>query len=175
MNKLAVYVFIIAIIIIFLIIIISMVRSANNCCVKYQNYLTGMWIGDPEFLKKSELSDLQIFISPRENQKRNGYIIMLDNNKEFILNQPIELEEYSSKHKQRWSAHSANKKNTNDLFNMNFILHTKVDDIFPKHLMFALSITNGALSISDQNGKIYSLLEKDLISSAAAVNTYKND
>jgi hypothetical protein len=175
MNKLLIYVFIIAIVIIFLIIIISMVRSANNCCIKYQNYLTGMWIGDPEFLKNAELSDLQIFISPNENKKRNGYIIMLDNNKEFILNQPIELEEYSSKHNQRWSAHSANKKNANDLFHINFILHTKINDIFPKQLIFALSITNGALSISDHNGKIYSLLEKDLISSSAAVNIYKND
>lgn len=174
MNKLIIYIFIIAIIIIFLIIIISMVRSADNCCIKYQNYLTGMWIGDPEFLKKADLSDLQIFISPKENKRRNGYIIMLDSTKEFILNQPIELEEYSSQHNQRWAAHSANKKNKNDLFNINFILNTQVDDIFPKQLIFALSMTNGALSISDRNGKIYSLLEKDLISSAVAINTYKD-
>jgi len=166
---------IIIIVIIFLIFIICMVRSANTCCVKYQNYLTGMWIGDPEFLKKSDLSDLQIFISPKEGQKRNGYIIMLDKNKEFILNQPIELNELSSSHTQRWSAHSANKKNKNDLFNITFNLNTQVDNIFPKQLIFTLSMLNGVLSIKDNTEKIYALLTKDLITSASAIKEYENN
>lgn len=173
MKKTTIYIIITVIIIIFLILIISIVNSANKCCVKYQNYLTGMWIGDPEFLKKSDLSDLQIFISPKENQKRNGYIIMLDKNKEFLLNQPIELEELSSSHSQRWSAYGANKQVKNDLFNIEFILNSEVENIFPKHLKFTLSMGGGVLSISDKNGKLYSLLEKDLISSAAAINAYE--
>jgi uncharacterized integral membrane protein len=176
-NKSLLYVFIIVVIIIVLIILICSIKNANVSCVKYQNYLTGMWVGDAEFIKKSDLSDLRIFISPREKRKRNGYIIMLDKNEEFILNQPIELEEVNSAHNQRWSAHNANKK-IDDGFNIQFNLSTDVKNSFPKKLNFLLSIIGGVLTITGQdkngNNKVYALMTKDLIASAEAVNAYQN-
>jgi len=170
-NKTIFYFFIIAIIIILLIMLITSIKSANKSCDKYQNYLTGMWIGDPEFIKKSDLTDLQIFIGPKENTKRNGYIIMLDKNNEFILNDPIELQEITSKHSQRWSANTENKKIKDDNFTITFQLLTEINNVFPKKMNFNLSIANGVLSIQS-NGKVYALLTKDLIASAEAVASY---
>ena len=164
--------FVIVILIIIIIIIICSVKNANSCCLKYNTYLSGMWIGDLEFIKKANLSDLQIFIAPKEQKKRNGYILMVDKNKDFILNQPIELVELSSQHKQRWSANTANKK-IDDEFMIHFQLNTDVKNIYPKKMIFILSIINGVLTIRDENNKIYALLTKDLIASASAISAYK--
>jgi len=191
------YLFIfISIIIILLITIIYITNGANKSCAKYHYYLTGMWIGDPEFLKKSNLTDLQFFISPKEKRGRcrirNCYIIMVDINGKFILNQPIELEEISSSHNQRWCAYGANKKIKDDVFNIEFritnediaepnkditepnkdIAEPEIFNILSKKIILSLSMINGSLIIKNNN-KIYGLLEKDLISSAAAISAYE--
>ena len=171
MKKTILYFFIIAIIIILLILLITSINSANKSCSKYQNYLTGMWIGDPEFIKKSDLTDLQIFIGPKENLKRNGYVIMMYKNNKFILISAIELKEITSQHTQRWSANAENKKIKDDNFNIEYQLLTDVNNVFPKKINLNLSMSNGVLSIQS-NGKIYALLIKDLIASAEAIASY---
>ena len=171
MKKTILYFFIIAIIIILLIVLITSITSANKSCSKYQNYLTGMWIGDPEFIKKSDLTDLQIFIGPKENVKRNGYIIMLDKNNEFILNSAIELKEITSQHAQRWSANTENKKIKDDHFNIEYQVLTDINNVFPKKINLNLSMGNGVLAIK-ANEKTYALLIKDLIASAEAIASY---
>jgi hypothetical protein len=54
-----------------------------------------------------------------------------------------------------------------------FQLNTDVKNIYPKKMIFILSIINGVLSIKDENNKIYALLTKDLIASASAISAYK--
>jgi len=175
MSDMKIIYIIVIIILLLLIIIIPTVQNANNCCIKYHNYLTGMWIGDPQFIKKSNLTDLQIFIGPKEKKKRNGYIIMLDQNNNFILNQAIELQELSSSHNQRWSAHSANKKKIDDDFNI-WLLIDNLKNVFPKKLKFSISMGNGILKIVGINingeEKTYALLTKDILASAEAIHAY---
>lgn len=170
------------ILVIFLIIFIVTIsanisKSANLSCNKYHYYLSGMWVGDPEFLKKSNLKDLQIFISPKNKTKnktkRNGYIIMVNTNNDIILNQPIELQEMSSTHNQRWNAYKMNKKIKDDNFTINYSILSDINtDLFPKNITMCVSMSNGTLVIkSDDN--IYALCEKDLIASADAIATYE--
>lgn len=161
-----------AIVIIFLIIIIFIVKSANNSCNKYHYYLSGMWSGDPEFLKKADLKDLQIFIAPKNKNKRNGYIIMIDANGDFILNQPIEMQELSSSHSQRWAAYNMDKKIKNDNFNVDYLITNDIED-FPKNISITVSIGNGSLIIKNNN-TTYALCEKNLIASAAAIEAYSS-
>ena len=194
------YIIFIAIIIIIIIIFICVLNnSASICNERYNNYLTGMWIGDPDFLKQSNLKDLQIFISPKEKKIRQGYIIMTDTNGKFIMNEPIEFKE--SNNSKKWSALKANKQknkdkfisyynvtntntnaststninastsiNTNDSTNTNASTNTNE---FPKNLKFGLSMCDGTLTIHDaDSNKLSALLEKDLISSAFAIEAY---
>ena len=173
--------FFVTVIAIFLIIIIYITKGATNSCNKYHYYLTGMWSGDPEFLKKSNLQDLKLFISPRERGVRNCYIIMVDINGGFILNEPISMKEISSSHNQRWNSHSENKKIKNDSFNVEFALlgeekktfSSEVFNVFPNRFILSFSIMGGSLIIKNREGKIYALFEKDLLSSAAAINAYE--
>lgn len=166
---------IISAIIAFLIIcILYFTKAANVSCNKYHYYLSGMWTGDPEFLKKSNLKDLQIFLSPKIKKKRNGYIIMVNINGDIVLNQPIELNEVTSAHTQRWAAYNMDKKIKNDNFDINYLILSDINtDIFPKNITITVSISNGSLTIKNNNN-IYALCEKDLISSAAAIATYED-
>jgi hypothetical protein len=165
-------------VIIFLIIFIvsisfNMTKSANISCNKYHHYLSGMWVGDPEFLKKSNLKDLQIFLSPKNKAKRNGYIIMVNINNDIILNQPIELQEITPMHNQRWAAYNTNKKIKDDNFIINYLILSDIDtELFPKNITMMVSMVNGTLVIKSNNN-IYALCEKDLISSAAAISAYE--
>jgi hypothetical protein len=171
--------FIVIAIIVFLIICIMLFTNfANTSCKKYHYYLSGMWIGDPEFLKKSNLKDLQIFISPKENKNRSkstrsGYIIMVNTNGDILINQPIDLKEITSSHNQRWAAYNMDKKIKNDSFDIQYQILNDIED-FPKNITMSVSITNGSLVIKNNN-TTYALCEKDLISSAAAIVAYEEE
>ena len=53
----------IAVLIILIIVIIAVVGAPTGR--RYCDYLSGMWVGDPAFLRKAGLRDMQMFISPR--------------------------------------------------------------------------------------------------------------
>ena len=175
------YIIFIAIIIVIIIIIIAILNtSATSCNERYNNYLTGMWSGDPDFLKQSNLKDLQLFIAPPEKNVRQGYIIMTDQDGNFLMNEPIEFKENVTNLK-KWNAFNANRKKTKDKFithhstdleSSNTDLSTKMTE-FPKNLKFGLSMCDGTLTIYDaDSNKLSAFLEKDLIGSAAAIEAY---
>ena len=180
------YIIIIAIIIVIIIIIFCVLNSsASNCNERYNNYLTGIWSGDPDFLKQSNLKDLQIFIGPKEGPKENfkerqGYIIMTDMDENFIMNEPIEFKE--NKSSKKWNALSANRQKTKDKYITHFTTGTNnstnnstTNSNFPKNLKFGLSMCDGTLTIHDtDSNKLSAFLEKDLIGSAAAIEAYTN-
>ena len=176
------YIIIISIIIVIIIIIFYLLNnSASTCNERYNNYLTGMWTGDPDFLKQANLKDLQLFISPKEKNMRQGYVIMTDINGNFIMNEPIEFKDTNNQSK-NWKALSANSQKNKD----KFIIHyenasesdskesdSKKSDKFPKNLKFGISMCDGTLTIHDtDSNKILAFLEKDFISSAVAIDTY---
>ena len=171
MKKYTCLSFVIIVIIILIIIVIIMKSSNSSCCTeKYNIYLTGLWVGDPEFLSQANLKDLQIFIAPKEKKLRQGYIIMTDTNGNFILNQAIEFRNTSQS-----SASKANKQKQKDKFNANYQTNIEDDSIFPKNIKLGVSMCDGTLSIHDtKSNKLYALLEKDLISSATAIEAYKS-
>ena len=100
---------------------------------------------------------------------------MVNANNDIILNQPIELQEMSSAHNQRWAAHNMNKKIKDDNFTINYLISSDIDtDLFPKNITMSVSMGNGTLMVKN-NGNVYALCEKDLISSAAAITAYEEE
>ena len=164
----------IAIIIAIILIVIVVVGNASSS--RYENYLTGLWIGDPAFLEKAQLSDLQLFIAPVDNGCRQGYLIITDSNGEFISNQAIEICERSSI-RRWWSALRSAFRTEKDTYKS-----CKVDIEYdavaegeeppmPSTLKLSLSMIEGTLTLYDDE-KVYAFMEKDLAASAAAVEAY---
>ena len=152
------------------IIIVALVGSAT--ARRYEHYLAGLWVGDPAFLKKAQLRDLQLFIAPREDGRRQGYLIITNEDGEFISNQAIEVRERP----QRWSALRAMLRTKNDAYSHRFKVEYDAvqegdEPPMPEKMKMTLSILNGTLTLYDGE-KIYAFMAKDFTASAAAVEAY---
>jgi len=180
-------------IIIILAIIYTVVDKTYN---KYENYLTGLWVGNAAFLKKAQLQDFQLFIAPSENGNRQGYLIITDLDNEFILNKAITI--HSS---QCWKSIISSIFQTKDDIYKKYSLNIEFDsdesksdgaksdgaksdgaksdesnsdnpkDPIPNNIKLTLSMLNGTLTLYDDK-KVYAFMEKDLVASAAAIEAY---
>ena len=155
MNLLYIY---IAIFIIIIILIIWLIINLKN---RYHKYLAGVWIGHDDFMKESELSDMQLLIL---KQPSVGYLYMIDDSGDIVTNSPITI-------KHNINSHSAIK----NLFSLHDICSFKVkitpiNDTnlpFPSELSAKLSIIDGTLTLHD-NKKIYAHMIKDINSTNLA-------
>jgi hypothetical protein len=169
MSRTAIF---IAVIVVILIVIVLSIGGAN--ARRYEKYLAGMWIGDPGFLKKAQLKDLQLFIAPREDGCRQGYLIITDMSGNFITNQAVEIRCSSL-----WgSALKTGFKTEKDSCKVRSF-EIEYDNLargeeppMPTQMKMALSILDGSLTLYDDK-KVYAFLEKDLAASSAALEAYE--
>jgi hypothetical protein len=137
---------------------------------RYDNYLSGLWVGDPGFLRKSQLSDLQLFISPEEGGSRQGYLILTDLDGNFISNQAVEMRVKSS----IWAALRSSFKTTADAFvlpNVALEFDDGGEPPMPISLKLSLSMIDGSLTLYDDE-KVYAFMTKDMTASASAIEAY---
>ena len=153
-----------------ILVIIALVAAAAAAARRYEHYLAGLWVGDPAFLKKAQLRDLQLFIAPRDaGGCRQGYLIITDKDGEFVSNQAIEICE----HTQWWSALSSTFRVKTDAYSTSDF-QTIYDDVtagdppMPEAMKMTLSILEGTLTLYDKE-KVYAFMHKDLAASAAAI------
>jgi hypothetical protein len=148
------------------IVIILFIITYGAVC-KYDEYLSGFWVGNSTFLKKSKLEDFQLFIAPYKNKCRQGYLIMIDENGEFVSNQVIEIKNKSN----WWDAFKSLYKKT-DIYKIDHVeLKYDAEPSMPKTIKMSLSILNGTLTLYDDK-KVYAFMEKDLSASAIALKAY---
>jgi hypothetical protein len=172
---------VIAVVILLLIILIAAVLGAL-AMRRYETYLSGLWVGDPGFLARARLRDLQLFLAPREGGRRQGYLIMTDLDGAFLSNQAIEVRERAAAQRW-WTALRSVFRTSGDAYASNCV-EIEYDDCgeragegggadppMPERMKMALSMLDGTLTLYDQD-KVYAFLEKDLTASAAAVAAY---
>lgn len=145
---------------------------------RYENYLSGLWVGDPGFLKKAQLRDMQLFLAPREDGCRQGYLIMTDLDGNFVSNQAFEFRERSAVQRW-WTALKAVFRTRRDAYSARCV-EFEYDDVaagteppMPERMKMTLSMLDGTLTLYDGE-KVYAFLEKDLAASAAAVEAYSS-
>jgi hypothetical protein len=163
--------------VIILVIILLAVYLGSVSGRRYEAYLSGLWVGDPSFLEKAQLRDLQLFLAPREGSQksRQGYLIMTDLAGNFISNQAIELR-IGSASERWWTALKSAFRAAHDAYKARSVEieydSPAGDRPMPDRLKMSLSILDGTLTLYDDE-KVYAFLEKDLLASAAAVEAYK--
>lgn len=135
--------------------------------------MTGMWVGDPSFLKKADLSDMQLFIAPGRGRVRDGYIIMADAAGRFVINAPIQIS-YSF----GWFPGSIIRAvSSNFRRQICGKIRFALDDPnsasfpFPEKLKFTLSVADSSMTLFGD--KVFAFMYKDAIASNAAKETYE--
>jgi hypothetical protein len=159
--------------------LVAIALAAGAAVRRYDRYLAGLWAGDPGFLKKAQLLDLQLFVAPRPagRGERQGYLIITDESGEFVSNQAVEIRE-----RLRWgSALRASLRTEKDACRARYFEIEYDRDgsdgkpgakpPMPERLEMTLSVLDGTLTLYDGE-KVYAFLQKDLAASAAAVEAY---
>jgi hypothetical protein len=168
---------IIAVVIVVL-ILITLVIVGNLSVSRYENYLSGLWVGDPGFLERAQLRDMQLFLGPREGGRRQGYLIMTDLSGSFISNQALEFREKSPAQRW-WTALKSVFRASRDAYTARKV-ELEYDDVaagaeppMPEEMKMTVSMIEGTLTLFDGE-KVYALFEKDLVASAAANEAYSS-
>jgi hypothetical protein len=154
-------------------VVILVLVVAKAAVKRYENYLTGYWVGDPAFLARAHLRDLQLFIAPNEGGRRQGYLIITDENGDFVSNQAIEIRERPSwRSALRASLRAERDAYTARRFEVEYDAAAEGDEPpMPASMKMAISILDGTLTLYDEE-KVYAFMEKDLAVSAAALAAY---
>ena len=159
---------------IIVVLTIILMLVARPTLLRYENLLGGMWVGDPGFLKKSGLSDMQLFVSPTGGRQRQGYLIMTDTNGEFIANQALELEcrfgifrsvkAFRNHFRPGHDTMSGSVRITIDE-------GENIESPFPPDLKMAISLAEGSMTLFNDQ-KVFAYLYRDPVASHAAEIAY---
>jgi hypothetical protein len=154
-------------------VVVLMIMSPTGR--RYGDYVSGMWTGDPTFLQKAGLSDMQMYIGPKGHDTRQGYLIMADTNGTLISNQAFEITAEKSRTRcQNLRNHFRTQdKHTIDV-EVQFDSKT-TPPVMPSELTITVSAADGSMSIySTGEGKLYGFMWKDMAASAAAARAYED-
>lgn len=169
-RKIIIVAIVIALVIVMIVILIGVMAMR-----RYENYLSGYWVGDPGFMERAELKDMQLFIAPKEDGSRQGYLIMTDIHGNFVSNQAIEIKEGSTV--QRWwtglKSSFATKKDIYSAKRVSIEYDDPSDSPMPTEMKMSVSILDGTLTLYDGE-KVWAFLGKDTLTSAAAIEAYES-
>ena len=135
---------------------------------RYEDYLSGYWVGEPSFLEDADLSDMQLFLAPAEGGRRQGYLIIADLEGALISNQAIEVRERAPV--QRWATalRSAFAVSRDAYSARRVEIAYDAAPAMPEQLKMSLSVLDGTLTLYGGDA-VYAFLTKDGPTSAAAL------
>ena len=165
---------VLAVLVVLILLVLCWTYKSREAVREKDRYLTGMWIGSPEFLESSDLGSLQIFLSPVENGVRQGYLITTDADDKIITNQAFtytpEKSGFLSNVGQAYSqAYGGQVQKTVAEF-----VFDDESEPFPRHMEVTVSIPNGSLTLVHDK-TVYAFAFKDHAASHAAIAAWSAD
>lgn len=141
-----------------LVLLFIIILYKYSCIVQKKNdsFLAGIWSGDKEFLKQSELKDLQLFIAPtRDSGKLKAFLTMTDLNGDIVTAQVMWI--------------------TNSVFSnrVHFIYNDATFEAIPPDATMHIDPNKGTMMIYS-GGKLYGFLIKNNETSMIVNETYAN-
>lgn len=160
-----------AVIIALIIVIVFMCMTCQTTTANfYDEFIGGYWVGDPEFLDKSGLNDLNMLIVRKKKQddEYEGYIVMTDSNDNIILSSGFDL------HLEKVSRAMYINKSVYKSRGC-FTFDEKISSLDDMSVFdMALSVIDGSLTISNGE-KVYAYMVKDNSASRTSKLAYDAD
>lgn len=153
---------------------------ASRAGARYDDYLTGLWVGDAAFLERAGLSDFQLFVAPRPaaGGARGGYLVIADAAGELLANLPVRVgggvRTGSALAAAAGAAHDSVAADLTFVFGGadSESIDSSAAEPLPPQLTAALSMADGTLTLHDRQ-RVHAFLTKDIAGSAVAVAAYK--
>lgn len=141
-----------------------------------ERYLSGFWVGERDFLDKAGLSEMYLYIAPREwsggSWRRQGYLVIVGADGTLVSDQSVELE-WSGRLGRWLSAVGGHFATDADevykIENARFVYDS--DAVMPSDMHLGLNVTQGSVTLYTDE-KLYAYLLKDPEVSAAANREY---
>jgi hypothetical protein len=174
----ALYLSLLAIVVVILIVVLVVLPFRIR---DHEKFLTGLWVGDPDFLERADLSAMFLYIAPCERLdgawKRQGYLVMFDANGDQVSNQGIEVT--YQRPFSRWGSAliSHFSVRTQETYRISDALITYDDvGIMPDNMSLSLNTSEGTLALYSEYGnrKLYAFLVKDNETSLLANTAYRD-
>ena len=145
----------------------------------HEKYLTGLWVGDPNFLKQAGLSAMFLYMAPCEqldgDWKRQGYLVMFDAKGGQVSNQGIEVTYPRPFSRWRSAFMSHFCARVRETYRISDALITYDDaEIMPKKMHLGLNASEGTLALYSDDHKLYAFLVKDNETSLLANTAYRD-
>lgn len=156
---------VLALLVVLILLVLCWTYKSREAVREKDRYLTGMWIGSPEFLESSDLGSLQIFLSPVENGIRQGYLITTDADDKIITNQAFTY----TPEKSGFMSNCGQVQKTVAAF-----VFDDESEPFPRHMEVTVSIPNGSLTLVHDK-TVYAFAFKDHAASHAAIAAWSAD
>lgn len=143
-----------------------------------EEMLAGYWSADSSYLEKADLSQMDLYIAPPDgasSETRQGYLLMVDSEGNFVSNQGIEL--VLRRSGKTWVASARSALLSDGARGPSGVrmgtAHIVYDDepVMPEYLTLELDPARGTLTMYD-DGQIYAFLYKDNEASADANAQY---
>ena len=143
--------------------------------------MSGLWVGETQFLAEAKLRDFQLFLAPPDPparggaRVRQGYLIMVDLDGNFVANGAVSLAE-QGRGRRLWASARAALDPLGAYRDARAVLlldQPAAHELpsappLPSALSLCLGETDGTLTLSD-GAKLYAFLAKDYNASAAAI------
>jgi len=160
-----------------MVIVLTLITIGTVAMRRYESYLSGYWVGEPSFLQKAGLKDMQLFVAPPSGGCRQGYLIMTNLSGGFIANQPIELHEHSALQRW-WTALGSVFGTERDAYKADRLeieyagTPAGEESPMPANLKMSVSLLNATMTLYSDS-RVYAFLQKDMRVSEVAVESYE--
>jgi hypothetical protein len=149
------------------VLVVCVLVAAGRAAARARRYLVGHWVGCPEFLKASGLTDMQLQIAPADDSDEDGagYVLVKDVGGGVLANGPVTVAvaEAPGLFAGLGAALSGAPRHT---FALRFTPQLLGADV-PAEVTAVVAPDDGTLTLRD-GSKVYAHMEKDFAASAAA-------
>jgi hypothetical protein len=152
-----------ALIVLAVIAVLIVVAAAVVGRRRYGAYLSGFWVGDPGFLARARLSEMQLFLGPPSGGGREGYLIVKDLAGELIWCDALTARVRGDLARPYRGAAT-----------FEFDSSDGAEPPLPADLNVALSVMDGSLTLHSDS-EVYAFFRKDFAASAVALAAYEDE
>lgn len=156
-----------------LLVVLAVYLVGAAAARRYEGFLSGYWVGDPGFLQKARLRDMQFYVAPPEGGARQGYLLMTDLDGNFVANRAVELR-VRPPFPRWWAALGAAFRAERDAYaagHLEIEFDGPAEPPMPERVKLTVSMLDGTLTLYDDTA-VYGFLTKDYAASAAAAEAY---
>lgn len=157
-----------------LVVLIAVAWAGHSASRRHLGWASGVWAGDPSWMREAQVSDFVLFIGPRDRAgESQGYLRIVGDDGAVVTSQALTLRARPPGWARSLRAALARRPGADTVALRGDLEFDEADapPPVPGRVTLSLSPLDGTLALLDDK-KVYAFLSKDLYSSSVALQAY---